>query len=442
MSQGILENPPTEAEIVARWNPERGALVSVCMLAFNHAPYIRNALNSVLNQKTDFGFEILVHDDASKDGTADILREYAKRYPAIVKPILQTVNQHSQGIYPSVHFNYPRANLPFVAMCEGDDHWTDEGKLQRQVDGLLAHPELNLSFHSAIRVDRSSQGKAPKIFGDYATVDTVLPFSDVLHRVRGWIPFASCMIRQAAKVRFLEFLKNNPYLTIGEIYFQIFGSMPAGALFFAQPMSVYHFGTEYSWTRSVLSNSTRRAAHEKAMIRSYLELDALTGRAYHDNFVVLVLQRLLWLFNPPPPPESIASTGVAHLATSHAACQTAIGQTLDRLAGSSSRYIIFGCASGCQRILQSLPPEKIVAIVDRDNRRSGELLQDKPIIGTDGLASYADADLLVSTLTANRAAIFELAEAAGIPTGRIHFMFDTALDYLDAHPIPPESLGT
>lgn len=436
MTPGILAAPPTQADIIARWHPERGQQVSVCMLAYNHAPYIRDALNSILNQKTDFGFEILVHDDASQDATPAILREYAERYPAIVKPILQSVNQHSQGIYPSVHFNYPRAKLPFVAMCEGDDHWSDENKLQLQVDGLLAHPEINLSFHSAVRVNCEDPDDEDKVYGDYATSDAVLPFTDILYRVRGWIPFASCMIRQSAKVRFLDFLKTKPYLTVGEIYFQLFGSLPGGALFFARPMSVYRFRTEQSWTRKAGLDASFKARHEMAMIRSYVDLDQLTENAYHDEFMALIVQRLLWLFNPDAPPRTLP--GIAQLDSIHTACQVKIARTLNRLQQTPARYVVFGCASGCKRVLQSLSPDKVVAIVDRDNRRNGETLEGKPIIGTDALADYPDCELLVSTITANRRDVSRLAGTAGISAERIHYLFDGALDFLNSHPVPPD----
>ena len=121
-------------------NEDRGnerPLVSICCLAFNHEPYIREALEGFLMQKTDFPIEVLIHDDASTDGTASIIREYEERFPDIIKPIYQTENQYSKGIKNiSGIFNFPRAKGKYIAMCEGDDYWTDPYKLQKQIDFL------------------------------------------------------------------------------------------------------------------------------------------------------------------------------------------------------------------------------------------------------------------------------------------------------------------
>jgi glycosyltransferase involved in cell wall biosynthesis len=97
-------------------------------------------------QKCNFPFEMLIHDDASTDGTADIIREYETKYPDIIKPIYQTENQYSKGIGVSRIYQFPRAKGKYIALCEGDDYWTDPYKLQKQVDFLEANPEYSLLF--------------------------------------------------------------------------------------------------------------------------------------------------------------------------------------------------------------------------------------------------------------------------------------------------------
>lgn len=121
-------------------------LVSINCTAYNHEVYIRNTLEGFLMQKTDFKFEILIHDDASTDQTANIIREYEKKYPEIIKPIYQKENQFSKNISISKQFQYPRARGKYIAICEGDDYWTDPYKLQKQVDFLEAHPDYGLVY--------------------------------------------------------------------------------------------------------------------------------------------------------------------------------------------------------------------------------------------------------------------------------------------------------
>ena len=100
-------------------------MVSICCITYNQEPYIRAALDGFMSQKTSFAYEVLIHDDASTDRTADIIREYAARYPDVIKPILQSENQYSRGFTNiSGTYNFPRAAGRYIAMCEGDDYWT------------------------------------------------------------------------------------------------------------------------------------------------------------------------------------------------------------------------------------------------------------------------------------------------------------------------------
>lgn len=121
--------------------------VSICCTAYNHVDYIRQCLDGFVMQKTSFPIEVLIHDDASTDGTQDIIREYADKYPDIIIPIYQTVNQYSKGVKVSLIYNYSRAKGKYIALCEGDDYWTDPYKLQKQVDFLESHPDYVMCSH-------------------------------------------------------------------------------------------------------------------------------------------------------------------------------------------------------------------------------------------------------------------------------------------------------
>jgi glycosyltransferase involved in cell wall biosynthesis len=120
--------------------------VSVCMLTYNHELFIRQAIEGVLMQETDFPFEVLIQDDASTDSTADIVREYEAKYPDIIKPIYQTENQFSKGVIVIMPL-FKKAKGKYIALCEGDDYWTDPQKLQKQVDFLEANLDYSLCCH-------------------------------------------------------------------------------------------------------------------------------------------------------------------------------------------------------------------------------------------------------------------------------------------------------
>lgn len=122
-------------------------MVSICCATYNHVLFIRQCLDGFVMQKTKFPIEILIHDDASTDGTQDIIREYEAKYPNIIKPIYQKENQYSKGVKVSLVYNYSRVKGKYIALCEGDDYWTDPYKLQKQVDFLESHPDYVMCSH-------------------------------------------------------------------------------------------------------------------------------------------------------------------------------------------------------------------------------------------------------------------------------------------------------
>lgn len=129
-----------------------GIKVSVLCTAYNHEKYIRDALEGFVAQRTDFPFEVLVNDDCSADGTAEIIREYAARYPDLIRPFYQEKNLYSQGGMASLFAAvfYPNVRGEYIALCEGDDYWTDAEKLQRQADFLDAHGDYSAVVHNTL----------------------------------------------------------------------------------------------------------------------------------------------------------------------------------------------------------------------------------------------------------------------------------------------------
>lgn len=139
-------------------NDKSKILVSICCITYNHAPFIRKALDGFLMQqapscvpqgvKMGDWCEILIHDDCSTDGTTEIVKEYAAKYPDLIFPLYEEVNQYSQGKENVIDmYNYGRAHGKYIAYCEGDDYWTDPTKLQKQVDFLDTHIDYSVCFH-------------------------------------------------------------------------------------------------------------------------------------------------------------------------------------------------------------------------------------------------------------------------------------------------------
>ena len=125
-------------------------IVSVHCLVYNHELYLRQCLDGIVMQKTNFHFEAIVHDDASTDGSSDIIREYAERYPRIIKPIYEVENQYSKkdGSIDNIMLDACRGK--YIAFCEGDDYWTDPYKLQKQVDFLETNSDYGMCYTKSI----------------------------------------------------------------------------------------------------------------------------------------------------------------------------------------------------------------------------------------------------------------------------------------------------
>ena len=128
---------------------EDNLMVTIRCITYNHAKYIRQCLDGFIMQKTSFRFDVFVHDDASTDGTDLIIKEYAEKYPDIIKPYFETENQYSKhdGSFQRITFNPSYLKGKYIALCEGDDYWIDPDKLQKQVDFLEKNGDYVICCH-------------------------------------------------------------------------------------------------------------------------------------------------------------------------------------------------------------------------------------------------------------------------------------------------------
>jgi len=261
---------------------EKQIRVSVLCLAYNHEKYIRRALEAFVSQKTAFHFEVLIHDDASTDGTANIIREYAEKYPDLIRPVFQKENQYSQKIpIFKTHVNH-LIRGDYVALCEGDDYWTDCEKLQKQFDVMERHPECSICVHRIQEVKEDGVPNGffrPRVAMEEQMLDTQqflnirekYPFQTGCYfmRTKYWVE----MYEHPAEFRKPAKVGDEPML----LYMAAFGKM----YYLPECMSAYRMFSIGSWSASHKFGRERqleRARWTCEMMRLY---DAYTGHRYN-----------------------------------------------------------------------------------------------------------------------------------------------------------------
>jgi glycosyltransferase involved in cell wall biosynthesis len=276
----LAEFSRPESDITGRWGTHDAPLVSVACTTFNHERYVEQALIGFLMQETSFPFEIVVHDDASTDGTRDIVSAYAARYPRLIRTIYQTQNQYAMNVTSAlVAFGHCRGK--YIAFCEGDDYWTDPRKLQLQCDRLEQEPQCTLVFHNS-RLEYEGSGRpaelACRLEKDRYTLEDVvlndwfipsqsmvfrkdaLPLPAWLHRVFGLDYAMHLLLAHAGSVHYIDRVMG-VYRINGA---SISGNRPPG--FFQvrliQTLSYFNLHTAFAHDRTI----ARRLDRERQLL--------------------------------------------------------------------------------------------------------------------------------------------------------------------------------
>ncbi|MFA7084220.1 MAG: glycosyltransferase [Arcobacteraceae bacterium] len=252
-------------------------VVSVCCTTYNHASYIKKAIDSFLMQKTNFPFEIIIRDDASTDDTAQIISQYQKKYPNIIKPIFEQHNMYKKGVkaFPIV---FQQAQGQYLALCEGDDYWNDPYKLQKQIDFLEQHPEYSMSFHNSNRLDETTN----TYIDDYPNIEQDRDFS-LLDFITSNYASTTTIVRRNQpfnyppnfhKIKFADWPLNLIFASKGKIRYH------------AQAMATYriHRGGVWSGNTEIKKN--------RYTIYMLEEMNKYFSYKYHKEFSKVILKQI------------------------------------------------------------------------------------------------------------------------------------------------------
>lgn len=261
---------------------DRKFLVSIYCLTYNHEKYIRQTLEGFLSQNLEGAYEVIIHDDASTDGTRAIIEEYQRKFPDFIRVIAQEHNQFSQNVDIIKTFVLPNVRGEYVAVCEGDDYWCDAQKLQKQIAVMQQHGDCNLCVHRTKEI--FEDGKDTGVLypqGDFCSGPVE---SEVLYSSRYSFHTSSFMFRADA---WKEYLTNPPLFQlacdVGDEACLLYFGLSNGIYYLNEIMSCYRRGVVSSWS----ALQARKTAiedmvqHPNAMVKTYRLFDEYTTGKYH-----------------------------------------------------------------------------------------------------------------------------------------------------------------
>jgi glycosyltransferase involved in cell wall biosynthesis len=257
-----LEKPVRITEQV--WPEGMVPVVSICCITYQHVNFIRDALEGFFMQETTFPVEIIIRDDASTDGTAEIVREYQEKYPQLIRSILHTENQWYEGkrAFPEV---FAMARGEFIALCEGDDYWISPSKIQSQVGQMKKKPDASFCFHNTLTIDESRIAK-----GEICPKDKSLLHSLDELFLNNFIHTSSILFRRSKFSGFPECLKNSP---MGDWPLCILLAEKGPFLYLDKIMSHYRLHSGSSWSARTQADRSEKTCLFFDLLLDYFKND-------------------------------------------------------------------------------------------------------------------------------------------------------------------------
>ncbi len=251
-------------------------LVSVVMITYNHEPYIRDAIEGVVSQRTDFSFELIIGEDCSTDRTRNIVLEYQKRYPAIIRIL---TSEKNVGMFDNGRRTRYACRGAYIAYCEGDDYWTDDHKLQEQIEAMRRHPECEVSFHPAKKV-KAETGDPMGIMGQIYDHETILSASEVIDRGIAFMPTCSLCV----KAQFFSRKENIDFFRkhAGSFFTKFLPAVNGGALYINSVMAARRASSIGSWTQRARENSAFAVESHLQFNDACDTINRMTGFEFKD----------------------------------------------------------------------------------------------------------------------------------------------------------------
>lgn len=273
-----------------------GVLVSVICTVYNHERYLNQTLAGIVNQETNFVFEVLVHDDASTDLSAQIIKEYEDKYPNLIKPIYQSENQHSKGKIILKEYMLTRAAGKYMAICEGDDYWIDKHKLQKQVDYMENHPSCTFCFTNGV-IENVQTGKK-KRFIPYKKSDLSNLKDDGIYNVveiskLSFLPTCSFLYPRSNFEKYPNYFWEKCFG--GDRKTSLYATALGYAYFLNDETCCYHYAvTDSAMTKYRTKFETAKI--EMTFANLYNRIDEFTEYKYHIYFEEKKLSYLKWVY--------------------------------------------------------------------------------------------------------------------------------------------------
>lgn len=250
--------------------------VTIFCLTYNHAAFIKDSLDSFLAQKTVYKYNIFIYDDASTDGTSDILMEYKKLYPDIFDIYISDRNIFNEPDRDAIFRKLYREHIvgSYVAWCEGDDYWIDESKLQKQVEYMETHPDCSMTAHGSHVIDYSLNEE--RDYHPYEC-DRILTEGEIILQRHGNLPTASLVMRREVIIRDDEY----PACDVGDIPIQLSALLKGYIYYFDSIMSVYRYMHDGSWSSEFHGSIVATWVHKLNMAVFLKEYDNYTSNRFH-----------------------------------------------------------------------------------------------------------------------------------------------------------------